>query len=185
MAAILTIAQQQLIKPISRNWAKATKETGGIDNYTQLEQEIEENKLRSLLGNTLLQDLQDNPELAANVILLDGGSFEDCDGNNVNFKGIRYVLAYMIFVDYIAESDVSDTYTGMVQKNRNESEPLSNGKIKTLQNKFEAIALTQWQLCEAFLNNNSDDYPYWNCNISKQPYTPKLIGIRKTLKNHR
>jgi hypothetical protein len=182
MAAILTLTQQQEIKPISPNWAAAGKTSTGVTNYDQLEQEIEEDKLRKLLGNGLLQDLQDNPTDANNVILLDGGTFEDSQGTDIKFKGIRYVTAYLVFVDYVAESDVSDTFGGMVTKNRQESTALTSGKTKTLQSKFKDIALTQWELVEAYLNKNKDLFPLWKCAGTTRPYrTPRITGIKRTI----
>jgi hypothetical protein len=184
MAPLLSLAQQQAIKIISPNWTKASKIPGGTTNYDQLAQEVEEKELRSLVGVALLQDIQDSPTSANNVKLLDGDTFEDCDGNTIKFKGLRYVLAYMNYSKYIYETTISDSFTGMVSKNRTEATNLSNGSKKAIQNDAREIALQEWELTKGFLNDNKDTYPLWECGEGTQarkPYTPRFIGVKRTL----
>ena len=180
--SLLTIAQQQAIKPISPNWAAKVKITGGVTNFDQLEQEIEESKLSDLLGIALFQDVQDNPTTAPNLILLDGGSFTDCNSNVVKFKGLRFIIAYMVYPDYIDISNYDDTYTGMVQKNRQETTTISTGDKKRMRDRTIEIALNEFALIKDFLNENSKDYPLWICTESKSVYKPKFTSIRKTIR---
>jgi hypothetical protein len=182
MAPLLTITQQQQIKPISPNWATASKNQTGVTNYEQLAAEVEESKLRKLVGNALLQDLQTNPTAAANITLLNGSTFTGCDGEAITFKGLRFVLAYLNWHSYVSQSFVSDTFTGLVQKNRTESERITSGDIKRLQVDAEDIAMVQWQLCESFLNQNKSTYPKWKGETNARPFTPRITGIRKTLR---
>lgn len=171
MAPLLSYAQQQAIKAISpNNQAK----------YNQLATEVEENELRSLLGVALLQDIQDAPTSADNATLLDGGTFTDYNGNTLRFRGLRQVLAYLNYSRYIGESFVNDTFTGMVQKTRPDSELLSEGTMKRLQNENRAIAMTEWELIKRYLDDNTDLYPKWGDSATKKPFTPRIIGVRKT-----
>lgn len=169
---LLTYLQQQAIKKISEN---------NEVKYLPLATEVEEKELQDLLGAALLQDLQDNPSSAANVKLLDGSTFEDCNGNTIKHKGIRWILAYMNYSEYLGTSNVADTFSGFTEKIRQDSQLLSEGKIKRLQLSNRELALTQWSLTEQFLNENSSDYPLWICAQSKKPYTPRITGVRKTL----
>lgn len=180
--ALLTLNQQQLIKPISPNWANNIKNTGGITNYDQLAAEVEETDLQKLLGPALLQDVQDNPLEARNVTLLNGGTFEDCNGDTIKFKGILYILAYMNYSQYITESFAADTFTGFVKKERNEASSLSSAERKEIKINVREKAMYQWDLLKQFLNDNTDTYEFWYCNQSKQPYRPILKGVRKTRK---
>lgn len=182
MAPLLSIAQQQSIKPISPNWAAASKNQTGVTNYDQLAAEVEESKLRKLVGNSLLQDLQTNPTAAANLTLLNGGTFTGCDGESIAFKGLRFVLAYLNWYSYVAQSFVSDTFTGLVQKNRTEADRISNGDIKRLQADAEDIAMVQWQLCKSFLDQNKTTYSKWQGATNTNPFIPRLTGVKKTLK---
>ena len=180
MAPLLSIAQQQAIKPISPNWAGAGKSVTGVTNYDQLALEVEESKLRKLVGNALLQDLQSNPTTTKNATLLNGGTFTDCDGNQISFKGLRYVLAFLNWQKYVGQSFVADTFTGMVKKNRDESEALNSGDIKRLQLEAEEIALSQWELAKTFLDKNKDTYTLWYCGKSTKPFAPRITGLKKT-----
>jgi len=177
---LLTLVQQQSIKPISNNWAVTVKNTGGLSNFLQVESEVEENELRDLLGVALLQDIQDNPTDANNVLLLDGSTFEDCNGNTVKTKGLRYVIAYMVHSQEVFESKIADTFSGYVNKNRQETTDLNQGQTKTLQARSRELALTEFELIRQYLDENSTTYPLWICGISKKPYTPKIIGVKKT-----
>jgi hypothetical protein len=170
---LLTFSQQQAIKKISEN---------NQGDYDQLATEVEEKELIDLLGVALLQDLQDNPANANNIKLLDGSTFEDCNGNTIKQKGVRWMLAYMNFSEYLGTSFAKDTFSGYVKKVRQDSEQLSEGAIKRLQQSNREIALTQWSLIKSFLNENSSDYPLWIVSESSQPYTPKIRGVRKTSK---
>ena len=184
MSALLNLSRQQTIKIISPNWTKASKITGGPTNYEQLAQEVEEKELRSLCGVALLQNVQDNPTTSENLTLLDGGTFSDCDGNTIKFKGLRYILAYMNYSKYIYESTISDSFTGMVSKNRTEATNLGNGSKKAIQNDAREIALQEWELTKAFLNDNKETYPLWECGEGTQarkPYTPRFIGVKRTI----
>lgn len=169
--ALLTYSSQVAIKKISAN--NQTK-------YTPLELEVENYELRDLLGTPLLQDLQQNASTAINVKLLDGTSFVNCDGNTIYHKGIRYVLAYLVYSRYISESFISDTFTGFVQKTREDAELLSDGRLKQLQEQARKIAMGEWQIIKEYLNLNSTDYPLWISTGSKKPFTPRFTGIRKT-----
>lgn len=182
MAPLLSLEQQQAIKPVTPNWAKSVKSIGGITNYDQLALEVEENDLQKLLGAALLQHLQDNPTSTENAVLLNGGTFEDCNGNTIKFKGLRYVLAYMNYSQQIYESDIADTYTGFAKKNRNEADNLTFGEKKQYALNAREKAMIQWELAKQFLNDNRADYPLWYCGQSRQPYRPRLTGVRKTVK---
>jgi len=173
MTPLLTYAQQQQIKKISANNER---------HYDPIEKETEEFELRKLTGVALLQDLQKNPTKATNVTLLDGGTFIDCNGNQVDFKGLRYVLAYMVYSRYIGTIPYKDTATGFVQKNRQEANSIDEGTTKRLQKENRQLALEEWLLTKEFLNENNSDYPLWNCGQSKKPYAPKFTPLRKTFR---
>ncbi len=179
--ALLTILQQQAIKEISPNWANSSKQAGGKTKYIQLAEEVEEQELYTALGIALAQDLQDNPTQADNVVLLDGGSFENCQGNTVRFKGVRYILAYFNWSALIDESNVADTFTGMVKKNRGEATDLSEGEKKRLRARGREIALRELELLKEFLNKNKDTYTLWNCTTTKV-YKPTITGVKRTLR---
>jgi hypothetical protein len=171
MALILSWAQQIAIKKMSAN---------NQQKYAALAGEVEELELKELLGISLLQDLQTNPTSTYNALLLNGTSFTNYMGQTVSHKGLRYVIAYLNYSKYIGESWINDTFTGMVSKKREESELLSEGSIRRLQDQARKQALTEWEIIKDYLNCNSSLFPLWLCGFSKTPYTPKFKGLKKT-----
>jgi len=179
--ALLTLTQQNSIKPISQNWANHIKIAGGVTNFKLLQTEVENKELKNLLGNALLYDIQQNTTDPGYVKLLDGTTFLDCDDNTIEFQGIRFQLAYMNWSKYVGESHLSDTFTGMVQKSRNESTALSSGDIKRTQLDAREIALQDFEIMKLYLNDNETIYPLWITGKTKKIYTPKFTGIKRTI----
>lgn len=171
MTTLLTFSQQQTHKPITLN---------NESKFDLLAYEVENSELLDLLGIELLQDLQDNPTTADNVKLLDGCSFVNGRNNTIKHKGLRFILAYMVYARYIGESYISDTFSGFVKKERTDSVNLNEGEILRLQNVSKKIALTEWDNIKEYLNLNYALYPKWLYAESVTPYTPKFYGLKKT-----
>ena len=177
---LLLLSEQQAIKVISPNWANAAKVTGGVKNYDQLASEVETSELVKLLGIGMLQAIQGEPESESFAPLLEGGEFTNCNGLVIKFKGLKFIIAYLNWSKYVAESFVSDTYGGMVSKKTDESQPLSSGDIKRLQSNAREIAMIEWDLLREYLNINKENYPMWLPNATKKVYQPKIYGIKRT-----
>jgi len=174
MSNLLTYSQQIAIKKISSN---------NQSKFDELCREVENTDLKDLLGLALLQDLQTNPNTTANDNLLDGTSFTNKYSQDVTFKGIRYVLAYLIHSRYIGESMAADTFTGMVRKQHENADPLSEGAIKRLQATSKEIALSEFELIKEYLDLNYTTYPLWIKANSTKPFTPKFDSVSKTAYN--
>ena len=140
--ALLTYSQQTAIKPISKNNERF---------YPQLIADVEAMYLSRILGPVFAQKVQETPEDYED--LLNGSTFDYC-GEQVKHKGLRYVLAYYAYSEYVKNSDVSDTFTGMVQQNRVETTHLSTGRINALRDSALQIADQALELVKAFLNAN-------------------------------
>ena len=54
--ALLTISEQQGIKPISPNWASFIKITGGRNNFVQLQEEVEEKELLIIVTKIVFKE---------------------------------------------------------------------------------------------------------------------------------
>ena len=106
--------------------------------------------------------------------------YTDCNGNTVKFKGVRYALAFMVFHDYVNESDIADTFTGFAQKQRNETRDLNSSRRKKIQEGVKVIFKSELKAIEEFLNENKDNYPLWICTNAKSHYTPKMYTLKRT-----
>lgn len=111
--SILSIQKMQAIKPCSRN------------NDARLKQIIAETEfleLQNLIGKDiyakLVQDCERNPIPQELQSILDDGLYQ--------------TIAYFTYANYIQEISVVDTFTGMVQKQREDAQPISVGTIKNL-----------------------------------------------------
>ncbi len=167
---LLTFQQQQAYKPISQN---------NKNKFDQLLSEVENCEFRDLIGIALLQDLQANPTTTDNAKLLNGDSF-DYNGNTVSHRGLRYVLAYLIHSKYIGEVYLTDTFSGIVKKKTEQSEPATEGEIRRLQEGSRKIALSEFEIIKEYLNSKSETFTKWACSEYKKPFTPRIYGIRKT-----
>ena len=164
--ALLTFQQQTAIKPLSKNNERL---------YPQLIADVEAMYLSRLLGAIFAQKVQETP--LDYTDLLDGSYFTYC-GETIKHKGLRYVLAYYAYSEYVKNSDVADTFTGMVQQNRVETTHLSTGRVNALRDSALQIADQSFELVKAYLNVNSSNYPFWNCANTTKAHAPKLREIR-------
>lgn len=173
---LLSFTNQIAIKPISLN---------NQQRYDLIATEVENYQLRDLLGAAFLYDVQ---KKAAELVipaeiktLLEGGEFLDCDNNTVKFRGLYFVLAYLNYEKYIGNSSYFDTFSGMVTKLRPEGENMTEGAINRLQSEAHTIAISEFELCKQYLDENYTLFPLWNCVKSKKIGIPKFITLKKTI----
>ena len=119
---ILTVQKMQQIKPCSKN------------NTTRLEQIIRETEFsdfQRLVGtdvyNRLVTDTADPTEIPVTL-------------QSILDDGLYAVIAYQVYAQYIQEISVIDTFSGMVQKQRDDSVTVPQGMIKNLVIKNRQIA---------------------------------------------
>ena len=173
MSLLLSFEEQNDIKPMSiNNKAK----------YQQIAAEVESLELDKLLGYAFYQAIATTP--ASYTDLLNGCEFEDPNKNTVRHKGLKYVLTYLNYATYIGQANVFDTYSGMVQKTRQDAESLSLGQIKNLQQEAREIAFNAFELIRMYLNKENrkepKTYPLWNNSSDKKVYKPIFYGVKKT-----
>jgi hypothetical protein len=160
MTALWKYSDQQDIKPISKN---------NEQRFNQLAIETQVKELPTLLGEKFYQDLIQNPDTPEHVKLLDGGTYV-LDGFTYEFAGLKYVLSYFLYSKYILENEIADTFGGMVRKNFEDSQPISQGQKKNLMREMDVIGNSYFAECAQFLNANSSDYPHWNCATRKKKF---------------
>lgn len=179
--AIISLAEQQAIKPISQNWGSFVKISLGITNFDQLASEVQIKEFRNLLGYELYYDLVNNLTDAKYLTLINGTSFQNYNENYIAFNGLKFILAFMNYSKYVSESAASDTFTGMVKKSHQESEALSTADIKRLQADAREIAMQDFAIMKIYLNMNTTTYPLWKCTNKNRTYRPRISGLKRTL----
>lgn len=171
MALLVTYEQQQEIKPISGN---------NKDKYSLLAAEVESLEIDKLLGSAFYQDVSANPVNYQG--LLEGCEFTNPQKQTIKHKGLRYVIAYLNYAKYIGSSYIFDTFSGFRKKSTPDSEPISSGDIKRLQQENREIAFNAFSLIREYLNLNRKDYPLWGNSSDKKTYKPRFYGIKNTLR---
>ena len=166
---ILSFKQQQEIKPISPNNA---------GKYPQLAAEVESLEVDNLLGSAFYQAISESPESFTS--LLDSTSFQRSNGTTIKHKGLRYVIAYLNYSKYVSEN-YTDTFSGFRKKSNPDSEPISSGDIKRLQQENREIAFNAFNLIREYLDLNRSLYPLWDARSEKKVSKPKFYGVKKTI----
>lgn len=171
MALLVTWAQQQAIKPFSVN---------NSSKYDQLAAEVESLEVDKLLGPAFYQAVAAAPTDENYVKILNAYTFTRADESTITHKGLRYVIAYLNFAKYIGESYIADTFTGFVQKTRPDSQQISSGDIKRLQQENREIAFNAFALIKEYLDLNTATYTLWTSESNKRTSKPVFYGLKNT-----
>jgi hypothetical protein len=170
---LLSFSEQQLIRPMS---TYNSTNTQAVNRYKQLAYEVECYEIDKLLGSAFYQDISKNP--ANYTDLLNGCLFVDRSDNTIEHRGLKYVIAYLNYAKYIGDSYVNDTFTGLVQKTRPDSERISTGDIKRLQQEYREIAFNAFDLIREYLYLDPETYPLWKNERKKDMKTnKKFYGV--------
>ena len=121
MATILSYEIIQNYKPCSLN---------NKPRITQIIKEVEKLEIAKTFGvevyNQLVTDANTSPMEEDVQAILEGGLYE--------------AISYFVYAQYVIESQVADTFTGMVTKNRPDSENVQIGTLKNMQTHAREIA---------------------------------------------
>jgi hypothetical protein len=109
--------------------------------------------LTSVLNTELIEDLQDNPELARNAALM---------------QYVRPVLCYYSYGRYVRMRNVTDTDYGMVTKTNEFSQPASEKTIARVATEVANLASAYARILLKFLYDNATTYTLWEQNCAAQ-----------------
>ncbi|MCK9577381.1 MAG: hypothetical protein M0R51_15865 [Clostridia bacterium] len=163
---IISYDKQQAIKPVSLN---------NQSIFEQIAKETEMLELSALLGIAFYQEIDNNKEKYSEI--LNATTFVNSQGYNITHQGLYYVIAYLVFAKYIANSYVNDTFSGFVKKNLQNSEHLNEGERRRLQYEYRSIALTAFETIKEYLTLKNTDYPLWGCKVGTTGSLPKFYTV--------
>jgi len=146
---IITLAEQLAIKPIA------------VDDeakYYQLADEVQEYELRKLIGEPLYNDMLDNLALPKYEKLIEGDTWT-YGGYRYTHKGLKFVLAYLIYSKWVYRSMLIETNTGVVLQTSEYNEKASEGYIKRLSDEATQIAMDEMSKIKRYIEANIGDYP--------------------------
>jgi len=156
MSNLITFTDFAGIKTINLN----QKQERQLDPYIAEAQKFD---AKQLLGPAFYQNIIDNPLIADNVTLLDGGTYNDNEGNPVSFEGLKVMLVYFAFARYIGGKNVQDTPFGFVNKQGEKSDQIDSASISREAKASVSAGFAVWNEIKDFLNAqvNVNKYPLW------------------------
>lgn len=156
------------IKPISAN----NKNKAG-----QLIKEVSDLWGAKLLGNQFYQYVCSTDDDIKE--LLEGGEYTSCNGNTMYQPGLKTVFVYLFWSRYVYDINYIDTPTGMVSKQREDSNQLSLGHLANLSSNFETMAMNYFSLVEEYILANRSQYPlYKGCKKHTTNLRPSIVGVK-------
>jgi len=131
-----------------------------ISRYRQIAKAVNDDKLREMILDAQLLDLQPllgeefyNKILAAPedyTEFLNGGIYEH-DGISYTNYGLKMVLAYFAYARYMMFSSITDTPFSVVEKLNSESRPADRTDKKSIYNLNRDVAMQLWGNVKSYL----------------------------------
>lgn len=173
MSALITIADFSGLPAISGN-------TNVLKKLTPYIKEAQELDLLPILGQefywALIADFDGSPSLATYDDLFNGSSYT-LSGHTYKHQGIKLALCYYAYARYRMNANEEETATGIVTKNNPYSEPASEKTIARRVDQARSAAFAYMEPVIKFLNDNSDDYPLWNCEKGTNKRGKRITGV--------
>ena len=163
MATLINYTTQQAIKPISANNA---------DRFEQIMLETEVKDLQPLLGVSLYQDLIQNRAEPKYVTLIEGTTWT-LNGKPYIMKGLKYVIAYLFYANYVEQVAIADTFSGFVQHTFAESQHVEAVEKRRIASMNREIAARYWEECRLYLSNNIATYTEYMA-AGEKVFSPKI-----------
>lgn len=98
--------------------------------------------------------------------LINGSTYEGCNGREISHAGFKEVLAYYAYARYLIINKTDDTASGTVQKTNQFSMPTPLKEVYSISNRYRNMGAELWKDVEAFICTNKKDYPnadFSNC----------------------
>ncbi len=138
--------------------------------------------LKKAIGDAFFVDIENNLLLAKYVLLLEGGTYTNANGNEVTFSGLKTALAYFTYARLIdVGSSVTYTEYGAVRKSSNLSEPIDAKVLSRAVDNNRQIAIDYLNEVLEYVNFAISDYPLYKngCTTKIDALNTSFIGIRK------
>lgn len=133
--------------------------------------------LMPLIGERFYFAISANP--ATYVDLLNEKEYQ-YNEQTIKSPGLKRVLIDFAFARYMMHGSTTDTPFGMVQKESQDSTPVSRTDKKESYKLHQQTAMQYWNQVELYLNRNTNIYPLWNTDcVSVQKKTFKLNFITR------
>ena len=105
----------------------------------------------------------EDPEWSAAI---NGGTYENCSGNDFEFAGLFAALKYFAYARYIVLNNYDDTPNGGVTKTNEWSVPKPLKELQAFSDKYRVMAMQIWKDTKGYLCSNKDilDFNHADCS---------------------
>ena len=121
---------------------------------------------------SLYQDLIQDPTSAKYVMLKDGATWT-LSGKTYKMMGLKYVLAYLFYANYVEQVATVDTFSGMVQHTFAEAQRAESSEIRRIASMNREIAARYWEEVKLYIENNLSTYPEYKMD-GTAVFNPKI-----------
>lgn len=133
--------------------------------------EAQEFDIVPMLGQSFWLDIYDDyfssPSLQKYSDLFNGCRYT-VNGETFENPGLEAVIVYHAYARYVAKGNSISTPFGMVQKQNQYSEPLSEKAIQRISEQSRSGAMVYQNRVLRYLNEKSSDYPLFKCSNAKK-----------------
>ena len=110
--------------------------------------EIEHLYVKAKLGDALYMDLLEKKDSTEEYkILLNGGTYQNCKDDTFMIAGLRTAISYYVYAKYVMNGDFESTRYGMVMKESEYSNHLSDKNRSSCYNDALEMANSYMQEC--------------------------------------
>ena len=106
---LINLSDIQEYKPVSSNISSINR----IEPYIMEAQDLD---IKPFLGDDLYYALIEGKADAKYLLIIEGGSYENANGNTIYFEGLRPALCYFAYARLIENNPLHVTAFGVVKK---------------------------------------------------------------------
>lgn len=177
MSNLITLADIQTIRRVSSN----LDETTDVEPLITEAEELDAKPVLNGCGKDFLEKIRTeaiaSPADPNYTMLLNGGTYQDRQGNNVTFKGLKHSLNYYALARIIESQPIHLTATGAVQKKNQYSENLSDDSINRQIQTYKTAGWAYMNDVIKFLNEKRTTFdPYWG-QEGVRVSTPNITAV--------
>lgn len=159
---------------LTRNDFKAIRKISQNTSWEKLSPyilEAQELDLKPILGQELyydlIEDFNASPSLEKYYDLYHGTTYT-CGNSKITHNGLIPVLCYFAYSRYVLDAGITDTASGLKQKNNEYSENISEKTVGRVSDQARSAGSAYMSEVITFLNNNKADYSLWKCSTGNK-----------------
>lgn len=132
---------------------------------------VDEAELQTESGAAIFSAVEG--ELPTDVYkFLNGGVYDDCNGEPVRFEGLRAAEAYLAYARFVRNHSIHVTPFGVVQKSGDDSTPVG-------QNTIASVALDAERIGQEFLGRTMRYWKFIHAEAKTHERVPRFVPIGK------